>query len=58
MDDIARRMRMSKFAFGRKFKRLSGRSPMQELRLMRLNQARTLMLTLGQPVKAIAAAVV
>ncbi len=57
LDDLARRMRMSKFAFVRKFKRLCGRTPMLELQLMRLNQARTLMLTSGLPVKAIAPAV-
>lgn len=55
--DLARRCRMSKFAFVRKFKRLSGRTPMRELQVMRLNQARAMMLTSGLPVKAIAPAV-
>jgi AraC family transcriptional regulator, arabinose operon regulatory protein len=55
--DLARLAHMSKFAFVRKFKRLSGRTPMQELQRMRLNQARTMMLSSGLPVKAIAAAV-
>ena len=45
---------MSKFAFVRKFKRLSGRTPMQDLQQMRLNQARTMMLASGLPMKAIA----
>lgn len=52
--DLARHCRMSKFAFVRKFRRLSGTTPMRELQLMRLNGARTLMLTTGLPVKAIA----
>lgn len=57
LDDLARRTRMSKFALVRKFKRLSGRTPMHELQLMRLNQARAMMLASGLPVKAIAPAV-
>lgn len=55
--DLAHRTGMSKFSFLRKFKRLSGRTPMQELQLMRLNQARTMMLASGLPMKAIAPAV-
>lgn len=57
LDDLARRARMSKFAFARKFKRLGGRTPMQELQLMRVNRARAMMLASGLPVKAIAPAV-
>ncbi|MFI5357373.1 MAG: helix-turn-helix domain-containing protein [Opitutales bacterium] len=57
LDDLARHCRMSKFALVRKFNRLSGTTPMRELQQMRLNQARTLMLTTGLPVKAIAPAV-
>ena len=57
LDDLARRARMSKFAFVRKFKRLCGRTPMRELQLLRVNQARAMMLASGLPVKAIAAAV-
>lgn len=55
--DLARRGRMSKFAFVRKFKRLGGRTPMQELQSMRVNRARAMMLASGLPVKAIAPAV-
>lgn len=55
--DLARRAGMSKFAFVRKFKRLSGRTPMRELQLLRVNQARAMLLASGLPVKAIAAAV-
>jgi AraC-like DNA-binding protein len=57
LDDLARHEGMSKFAFVRKFKRLCGRTPMEELRLTRLDQARTLLLTTNLPVKAIAPAV-
>lgn len=57
LDDLARHARMSKFGLVRKFKRLSGRTPMLELQLMRLNQARAMMLASGLPVKAIAPAV-
>ena len=52
--DLAQQVSMSKFAFVRKYKRLSGRTPMQDLQRMRLNQARTMLLTSGLPVKAIA----
>lgn len=57
LDDLARHGKMSKFAFVRKFKRLCGRTPMEELRFCRLDQARTLLLTTSLPVKAIAPAV-
>lgn len=57
LDDLARRCGMSKFAFVRKFRRLSGTTPMRDLQRMRLNQARSMMLTTGLPVKAIAPAV-
>jgi AraC-like DNA-binding protein len=57
LDDFARYGKMSRFAFIRRFKRLSGRTPMEELRHMRLNRARALLLTTNLPVKAIAPAV-
>jgi AraC-like DNA-binding protein len=57
LDALAQRGRMSKFAFVRRFKRLSGHTPMKELRLTRLEQARTLLLTTDLPLKAIAEAV-
>jgi AraC-like DNA-binding protein len=57
LEDLAGQGRMSKFAFVRKFRRLRGRTPMEELRLMRLDRARTLLLTTSLPVKAIAPAV-
>jgi AraC-like DNA-binding protein len=57
LDDLARFGKMSKFAFTRKFKLQCGRTPMAELRLTRLEHARTLLLTTNLPVKAIAPAV-
>jgi AraC-like DNA-binding protein len=57
LDELARHGKMSKFAFVRKFKRIRGRTPMEEVRLVRLDQARTLLLTTNLPVKAIAPAV-
>ncbi len=48
---------MSKFAFIRRYRRATGRTPMQDLRRIRLNQARTLILATGLPLKAIAAEV-
>jgi len=57
LGDIARRAGMSRFAFIRKFKRLTGRTPMEDLRLIRLNEARNLILSTGLPLKAIAPAV-
>ncbi len=55
--DLAREGGLSKFAFVRRFKRLSGQTPMKELQRLRLNQARALLLTSGLPVKVIAPAV-
>jgi AraC-like DNA-binding protein len=57
LEDLAHQGKMSRFAFVRKFRRLRGRTPMEELRLTRLDQARTLLLTTSLPVKAIAPAV-
>ena len=57
LDDIAGRASMSRFAFVRKFKQKAGRTPMEELRLIRLNEARNLILSTGLPLKAIAPAV-
>ncbi|MBW7893978.1 MAG: AraC family transcriptional regulator [Opitutaceae bacterium] len=57
LEDLARHCGMSKFALVRKYRRFSGTTPMRDLQRMRLNQARTLMLTTGLPVKAIAPAV-
>lgn len=53
--DIARHAGMSRFAFVRKFKRLTGRTPMEELRRFRLHEARNLILSSDLPMKAVAA---
>ncbi len=55
--DVARHAGMSRFAFVRKFKRLSGLTPMEDLRQIRLREARNLLLSSDLPMKAIAARV-
>lgn len=57
LDDVARHADMSRFAFVRKFKRLCGRTPMEELRQIRLHEARNLVLSSDLPMKMIAAKV-
>ena len=57
LDDVARQANMSRFAFVRKFKRLCGRTPMEELRQIRLHEARNLILSCNLPMKMIAAKV-
>ena len=57
LDDVARHAGMSRFAFVRKFKRLSGRTPMEELRQIRLHEARNLILSRDLPMKSVAAKV-
>jgi len=52
--DVANFAGMSRFAFVRKFKRLSGLTPMQELKEIRLREARNLLLSSDLPMKAIA----
>ncbi len=47
---------MSKFAFIRKYRRLTGRTPMDEFRQMRVAHARDLILSTGLPLKEIATA--
>lgn len=54
LDTVAAWGGLSKFAFVRKYKSLCGHPPMRDLRLMRLDQARTLLLTTALPIKAIA----
>ncbi|MCX6971050.1 MAG: AraC family transcriptional regulator [Verrucomicrobia bacterium] len=55
--DVSRHAGMSRFAFVRKFKRLTGNTPMEELRRIRLHAARNLILSSDLPMKAIAASV-
>jgi AraC-like DNA-binding protein len=57
LDDLARHGKMSRFAFIRRFRRLSGRTPMEELRRIRLHEARNLLLTQNLSLKEIAPAV-
>jgi AraC-like DNA-binding protein len=57
LDDVARHAGMSRFAFIRKFKGLCGRTPMGELRQIRLHEARNLILSSDLPLKTIAAQV-
>ena len=54
LTEIAQRGRMSRAAFIRKFKQLTGRTPMEELRLVRLGEARNLILGSDLPLKVIA----
>ena len=57
LDDVASHAGMSRFAFVRKFKRLSGSTPMEELRKIRLHEARNLILSRDIPLKVVAAKV-
>lgn len=54
--DLAGWMRMSRFAFVRKFRAMAGCTPMEQLRRIRLNEARNMILTSGLPLKRIAPA--
>jgi AraC-like DNA-binding protein len=54
LDDLARRARMSKFYFVRKYKEFTGRTPMEELRMLRVEMARNLVMTTNLPLKSIA----
>ena len=51
---LAKQAGLSKYHFVRKFKRLSGRTPMAETRALRADYARDLLLTTDLPLKAIA----
>lgn len=55
--DIARSAGMSRFAFVRKFKGLTGCTPMAALRKIRLHAARNLILSSNLPMKAVAGSV-
>lgn len=52
--ELARRAHMSRAHFIRTYKRLAGRTPMQELRALRVEAARDLVVGTGLPLKAIA----
>ncbi|HHH75509.1 MAG TPA: AraC family transcriptional regulator [Phycisphaerae bacterium] len=51
---LARQAHMSKFHFLRCFKKLSGRTPMEQLRISRVEYAKSLILTTDLPLKDIA----
>lgn len=57
LDDLAQWAQMSRFGFARKYKKLAGRAPMEDLRAIRIQRARDLILTSGQPLKWIASQV-
>jgi AraC-like DNA-binding protein len=54
LDQLARHAGMSKFHFIRRYRQQTGRSPMADVRLIRVQQARDLLLSTGQPIKAVA----
>jgi len=54
LDDIAHAVAMSKFHFVREYKRVTERSPMADLRHMRIEKAKYLLRTTSLPLKAIA----
>jgi AraC-like DNA-binding protein len=54
LDAVARHAHRSKFHFVRLYRKRTGRTPMEELRIVRLEHARELLLTTGLPLKAIA----
>lgn len=56
LDTLAGWGGMSRFAFVRKYKSLCGCTPMRDLRLMRLDHSRTLLLSTALPIKAVAEA--
>jgi len=54
LDTLTRHAGMSKFHFIRQYRRFTGHTPMEEVRRIRLEHARDLLLTTAFPVKAIA----
>ena len=54
LDDLASKSKLSKFHFVRRYRVLTGRTPMEDLRLVRLAAARDLLLTTGLTLKEIA----
>jgi len=54
LDRLARHVKLSKYHFLRTYKHLTGRTPMQDVRMMRLQFARELILTTDLPLKTIA----
>lgn len=54
LEVLARHAGMSKYHFIRRYRRLAGRTPMEDVRRIRAERARDLILTTGLPLKAIA----
>lgn len=54
LDDLARHAGMSKYHFSRSYKALTGRTPMNDVRMLRIDFARSIVLTTNLPLKAIA----
>jgi AraC-like DNA-binding protein len=54
LDSLAEQAGLDRYRFLRAFKRSAGHTPMQELRLLRLEKAKFLLLTTDLPLKAIA----
>lgn len=54
LDRLARHVQLSKYHFLRTYKRLTGRTPVLDVRMMRLQFARELILTTDMPLKAVA----
>jgi AraC-like DNA-binding protein len=54
LDDLAGCVQMSKFHFARTYRALTGLTPMEDLRRLRLEAARNLLLTTDLPLKTIA----
>lgn len=52
--DLARAAGLSRFHFIREFSRLAGRTPMADVRLLRLGQARDLLVSSSLPLKSVA----
>lgn len=54
VDMLARHAGVSKFHFIRRYRQLTGRSPMEDVRMIRVGHARDMILTSNLPLKAIA----
>jgi len=54
LDDLAEQAGTSKYHFIRKYRELSGRTPMEDLRMIRIEAARNVVMTTDLPLKAIA----
>jgi AraC-like DNA-binding protein len=54
LDQLAAHVKMSKYHFARSYKELSGHPPAHDIRMMRVQYARNLLLTSNLPLKSIA----